>query len=152
FYANSEQQYAAQVAQAEADLKYQEAQTSNQVQQAEATLASTRSQAKQAEADLEIAQLNFQREEDLRKQGVNSAQAYDQASTTYDSAKARAQSLREQVQAAEAAVALAKSNEEQTVARRAVLQANVHQLAAAGAQKEKAKVHLDYTEIRAPIN
>lgn len=152
FYANSEQQYAAQVAQAEADLKYQEAQTSNQVLQAEATLASTRSQARQADADLEIAQLNFQREEDLRKQGVNSAQAYDQARTTYDSAKARAQSLREQVQAAEAAVALAKSNEEQVVARRAVLQANVHQLAAAGAQKEKAKVHLDYTEIRAPID
>ncbi|HTL59243.1 MAG TPA: HlyD family efflux transporter periplasmic adaptor subunit [Candidatus Limnocylindrales bacterium] len=152
FYSNSEQQYAAQVTQAEADLRYQEAQTSNQVRQAEATLASTQSQARQAEADLEIAQLNFQREEDLRKQGVNSTQAYDQARTTYDSAKARAQSLREQAQAAEAAVGLAKSNEEQIAARRAVVQANLHQLAAAGAQKEKAQVHLEYTEIRAPIN
>src|SRR5262249_27621496 len=33
----------------------------------------------------------------------------------------------------------------------AALDANVHQLAAMGAQKEKAQVHLDYTEIRAPI-
>src|SRR5689334_17666113 len=56
FYSNNELQYAAQVAQAEADLKYQEAQTSNQVRQAGATLASTQSQAKQAEADFEFAQ------------------------------------------------------------------------------------------------
>ena len=152
FYSNSEQQYAAQVTQAEADLKYQEAQTSNQVRQAEATLASTQSQERQVEADLEIAQLTYRREEDLRKQGVDSAQAYDQARTTFDSARARAQSLQEQVQAATAAVALAKSNEEQIAARRAVLQANLHQLAAAAAQKEKANVHLDYTQIRAPIN
>src|ERR1051326_9048110 len=38
FYPNSEQQSAAQVAQAQADLKYQEMQTSNQIRQAEATL------------------------------------------------------------------------------------------------------------------
>src|SRR5262249_45360734 len=54
-------------------------------------------------------------------------------------------------QAAEAAVALAKGNADQIAARRAALDANVHQLAAMGAQKEKAQVHLDYTEIRAPI-
>jgi HlyD family secretion protein len=152
FYANSEQQSAAQVAQAEADLKYQEMQTSNQIRQAEATLASTEAQTLQAEADLEIARLNFERQEDLHKQGVESAQAYDQARTTFESAKAHVQSFRQQVQAAQAAVALAKSNAEQIAARHAVLEANRHQLAAAAAQKEKAKVHLDYTEIRAPVN
>ena len=36
YYANNEQQSAAQVAQAEADLKFQELQTSNQIRQAEA--------------------------------------------------------------------------------------------------------------------
>jgi HlyD family secretion protein len=35
--------------------------------------------------------------------------------------------------------------------RRAMLEATRHQLAAAGAQKEKAQVRLDYTEIHAPI-
>src|SRR5579859_3341166 len=39
FYANAEQQSVAQVAQAEADLRYQEAQTTNQIRQAEANLA-----------------------------------------------------------------------------------------------------------------
>lgn len=150
FYANSEQQSAAQVVQAEADLKYQEIQTSNQIRQAEATLASMEAQTEQAQADLEIARLNYQRQEDLHKQGVESAQSYDQARTTLESARARVQSFQQQVQAAQAAVALAKSNAEQIAARHAVLEANRHQLAAAGAQKEKAKVRLDYTEIRAP--
>src|SRR5689334_1397673 len=59
FYANTEQQSAAQVAVAEADLKFQESQTSNQIRQAEATLASTEAQVSQAKADLENAQLNF---------------------------------------------------------------------------------------------
>ena len=152
FYANSEQQSAAQVTQAAADLKYQEMQTSNQIQQAEATLASMEAQTEQAKADLEIARLNFKRQEDLHQQGVESAQSWDQARTTYDSAKARVQSFQQQVQAAQAAVALAKSNAEQVAVRHAVVEANRHQLAAAGAQMEKAKVHLDYTEIRAPVN
>ncbi len=56
------------------------------------------------------------------------------------------------MQAAQAALALAKSNADQVAARRAALEANRHQLAAAGAQKEKAKVHLGYTEIHAPID
>jgi len=152
FYANSERQSAAQVTQAEADLRYQEAQTSNQIWQAEATLASTEAQVTQAQADLEIARLNFQREEGLYRGGVESVQAYDQARTTLDGAKAHLQSLKEQVNAAQAALALARSNAEQIAARRAALEANRHQMAAAGAQKEKAKVHLDYTEIRAPID
>ncbi len=152
FYANTEQQSAAQVVQAEADLRFQEAQTSNQVWQAEATLASTEAQVRQAEADLEIARLNFQREEGLYKQGVEAVQTYDQSRTTLQSAKARVQSLQQQVNAAHALVGLANSNREQVDARRAALAASRHQMAAAAAQKEKAQVHLAYTEIRAPTD
>ncbi len=152
FYANSEQQSAAQVAQAEADLKFQESQTSNQIWQAEATLASAHALVIQAEADLDNAGLNFKREEDLYKRGVESAAVYDSARTTFDGTKARVESLRKQAQAAEAAVELAKSNADQVAARRAALDAMTHQLAAAGAQKEKASVRLGYTEIRAPID
>jgi len=152
FYTSSEKQSAAQLTQAEADLRYQESQTSNQIWQAEANLAAASDQVTQADADLENARLNFNREKSLYDQKVESAQAYDQARTAYDSAKAHAESLRKQEQAAQAAVALAKSNAEQNAARRAALDASVHQLAAAGAQKEKAKVYLDYTEIRAPLD
>jgi len=152
FYTNSEEQSAAQVNQAEADLKFQEQQTGDQIQQAEANLASAESQVTQAEADLENAGLTFGREESLFQRGAESKQAYDQARTANDSAKAHAESVRKQMQAAQAALAMAKSNARQNEARQAALQANIHQLAAAGAQREKAKVHLDYTEIHAPIN
>jgi HlyD family secretion protein len=152
FYSDSERQLAAQVTQAEADLRYQEAQTKNQTTQAEANLAAAQAEVTRGRADRENARLSFQREEALYRKGVESAQAYDQARTAYDGAKARVEALRKQVQAAQAAVALAKSNADQIAARRASLQAYQHQLAAAGAQKEKAKVRLDYTQIRAPID
>jgi len=152
FYASAELQSASQVNQAEADLKYQEAQTSNQIWQAEANLAASEAQVVQADADLENARLNFERLQGLFRQGVESAQSHDQARTTYDAAKAHAEALRKQVQAAQAAVELAKANGDQVAVRRAMLEATRHQLAAAGAQKEKAKVRLAYTQIRAPIS
>ena len=152
FYADSEQQSAAQVAEAEANLRYQDAQMSNQTRQAEANLAAARAQVAQAVADSENTRLIFEREKAMYSQGIEAAQAFDQARTAHDAAKAHVEALRKQEQAADAAVALAKGNSDQVAARRAALEANLHQLAAMGAQKEKAQVHLDYTEIRAPID
>jgi len=152
FYTDSEQQSAAQVAEAQANVRYQAAQTDNQTRQAEANLAAARAQVTQGEAEAENARLSFTRAETMYRSGVEAAQAYDQARTTYGAAQARVEALRKQQQAAEAAVALAKGNADQTSARRAALDASVHQLAAMGAQKEKAQVHLAYTEIHAPID
>jgi multidrug resistance efflux pump len=152
FYAHAQEQSSAQVAQAEADLNYQEAQTTNQVLQAQANLAAAEAQAVQGEADLENARLNFERMQGLFQRGVEAAQAHDQARTTFESAKAHEDSLRKQIEAAHATVALAKANADQIAARRAMLEAARHQLAAAGAQKEKAEVRLGYTEIHAPFS
>jgi HlyD family secretion protein len=152
FYANSESQSESQVTQAEADLRYQEAQTSNQIHEAEANLASAQAQVTQAAADLENARLTFNRIQDLFNKGVESAQSADQARTTYDGAKAHVDSLEKQVEAAEAALALANAASDQIASRRAALEASTHQLAAMGAQKDKAQVHLNYTEVRAPID
>lgn len=121
-----------------ADMTYyqsQEVQTSNQISQAEANLASAKAQVIQAQADLENDRLNFQRIDDLYKKGVESAQSADQARTTYVGTQARVDSLDKQVEAAEAAV-----------------QASHAQLAAMGAQTDKAQVRLGYTEIHAPID
>src|SRR5215471_4079885 len=123
FYAHTEQQSAAQVAVAEADLKFQESQTSNQIRQAEATLASTQAQVSQAKADRENAELNFKRMEDLYNRKVEPVQTYDQARTANESAQARVESFQKQVLAGEAALALAKANAEQVVARGAALEA-----------------------------
>ena len=73
------------------------------------------------------------------------------ARTTLESARARTDSLRKQSEAAQAAVALARANAEQTAMRRATVDAGVHQLAAAEAQRDKAQVQFLETEIRAPM-
>jgi multidrug resistance efflux pump len=151
FYAHTEEGAAAQVQEAEAALKYQEAQTRDQIRQAEAMLASTEAQQAEATADLERVHLDFERAEGLFKQNIVSAQALDQARTTYVAQQARVASLGKQVEAQRAAVALARSNVEQIAVRRQQLQAGRHQLAAAAAQMSKARVRLNYTEIRAPI-
>jgi multidrug resistance efflux pump len=70
FFENSAQQAASQVTQAEADLRYEEAQTDSQIKQAEANLASAMAQVVQGEADLENARLTFERETELNKRGV----------------------------------------------------------------------------------
>jgi HlyD family secretion protein len=152
FYASSKEQSAAQVLQAEADLKFQETQTSNQIAQAEASLAAAEAQVTQSEAEREITRLNWKREDGLFKQGVEPAQAFDQARTSMEAAEARVESLRKQALAAKSAVALAEANLVQVAARRAMLQASTHQLAAMVAQRDKAKVWLDRTEIRAPVD
>jgi multidrug resistance efflux pump len=141
----------AQVEVAQAALKLQEMQTRDQIRQAEATLAATQAQQEQAAANLEQARLNFNRAHGLFQQGIVSAQAEDQARTALAASEANVESLRKQVQAQQAALALARSQAEQVAVRQRELAANRHQFSAARAQNEAALVRLGYTEIRAPI-
>lgn len=152
FYASSARQSAAQISQAEADLNYQQGLTSNQIWQAEANLAAAQAQVVQAQADLEIARLNYEREGELYKKGVEPVQAYDRMRTTFQAAQARLDTAQKQVVAARAAVGIARANGDQVAARQAAVQAARDQAAAATAQKQKANVILGYTEIRAPID
>jgi len=152
FYEQSHAQSKADVQRAEAELKYQEAQRSNQVWQAEASLASAQAQVVQGEADWENADLTAKRETDLYHRGVESVQAYDQARTAEASARARVDSLRKQVIAAQAGVALAKSGVDEVAARRASLSMAQRGSDAAAAQAQLAGVRLDYTEVKSPTN
>lgn len=151
FYAHTEQGAVAQVHEAEAELQYQEKQTRDQIRQAEAALASAKAQQAEAEANLELDRVDLERSEGLFKQNIISAQSLDQARAAHDAQVAHVESLRKQVEVQRAAVALARSNEDQIAVRRSGLLSMRRQLAAAGAQRSKAQVRLNYTEIRAPI-
>jgi HlyD family secretion protein len=151
FYANSEKGAEAQVTQAEADLKYQEATTAAQISQAEANLASVQAQAAQAVAAAEYAQLLSAHETKLLQDGAESQQAADQARTGNDSAKALVESFQKQVLAARSALDLAHAGAQQVAVRRAAIEASRQQQAALGSQQDKAKVQLGYTEIHSPI-
>jgi HlyD family secretion protein len=152
YYAHAEEGTEAQVENALAALRFQEKQTRDQITQAEAALASTKAQHVEAMATLEQARLDYERAQGLFKQGIVSTQANDQARTTYEAAKAHVESLNKQIDVQVAAVALARSTEDQIAIREADLRAGRHQVAAAGAQKKAAEVRLGYTEIRSPID
>ena len=151
YYAHSAEGLTSQVRESEAALRLQEQQTAEQIQQAEANLAAAQAQQVVAQNDAEQASLLFDRNRDLRGKGVVSTQEYDQARTTYGGATARVDSAQRQVEAARAALALARSSAEQTAMRREALGTSREQQSAAAAQRAKADVRLGYTEIHAPL-
>jgi HlyD family secretion protein len=152
YYAQSADGLSSQVQASEADLRFQQSQTADQIQQAESTLASTRQQAKAAAADLEQARLTYERDRALSAQGVVSQQDLDQARAAAEGAQAKLRALEDSAEAQQAALALARATAEQVRAKRSQLQANEHLQRAAAAQRTKADVRLAYAELRAPID
>jgi HlyD family secretion protein len=142
----------AQVQEAEAALRFEQRHTTEQIRQAESTLASAEAQHAAAAADLENARLIFDRTQNLSKQGVSPASQLDEARTAYQAAQARTDALRKQVEAQRAMVDLARASAEQVSVRRSQVRSNEHMQAAAAAQRDKADVRLAYSEIRAPID
>jgi multidrug resistance efflux pump len=152
YYMHSAEGLGSQVKESEAALRFQERQTTDQIRQAEATLASTEAQQAAAVADLENAKLAFERSKNLSERGVEPQNQLDQNRTAYDAARARVDALQKQVNAQQAAVALARANAEQVTVRRSQVIVNQQQQAAANAQRAKADVRLAYTEVRAPLD
>jgi HlyD family secretion protein len=152
FAAENAQAVGSQVQESEAALRYQQMQTTEQIRQAESTLAATEAQVTAAAADVENARLTFDRTKNLADQKVASQHELDQARTTLESAQAKLDGLKKQVDAQRAAVALARANAEQVTIRRSQVLATQRQRAAADAQRAKADVRLTYAELKAPID
>jgi len=151
YYSHNVAGLSSQVAESEAALRLQERQTTDQIQQAESTLASINAQTESAAADLEQARTTFTRTQDLSKGGVVSAQELDTARSALASARGKVDALKKQADAQRATVALARANAEQIAMRRSQVRTNEHMQAAAAAQRTKADVRLRYTELHAPI-
>jgi HlyD family secretion protein len=144
--------FSSQIQQAQASVRYEEQQTAEQIRQAESNLAATEAQQASAVADLESARLNFQRQQNLSREGVAAAQDLDEARTKFESNQAKVDALKRQADSQRAAIALAQSNSEQIAMRQSQVQANKHAQAAAAAQQTKADVRLAYTEVKSPID
>jgi HlyD family secretion protein len=152
YYAQNVEGLSSQVRESEAALRYQQRQLSDQISQAESTLASTEAQVKAAAADLENARLIYSRTQNLSTQGVVSPQELDQARTAFTAAQAKLDALNKQVDAQRASVAMARANAEQVAVRQSQVTTNEHMQAAAAAQRTKADVRLRYTEVKSPID
>lgn len=151
FYARSASAMASQVQVSESDLRYQETQATQQLRQATAGLDAAVAAATEDSATEVNSRRLLDRLESLYTAGGISTQSIDSARTGYTVTRSRLDAARQQVQAEEAAVALARAAEDEVAARRSGLLAARQQQAAAAAQTQKADVRLGYTEVRAPM-
>ena len=151
YYTHSANGLSSQVVEAEAALRYQKSQTTDQIRQAEAVLAAAEAQVDEAQASLENARITLERNRGLAHDGIVTQQDLDSSRTAYDSASAHVASLKKQVEAQRAALALARSNADQVAIKESQLLANRQQFEAATAQRTKADVRLAYAEVHAPL-
>jgi HlyD family secretion protein len=152
YYSSAEQGAGAQVREAQAALSYQEKQTADAIAQAQSNLAAARSQQAEAAAALQNATTELDRTQRLSDAGVAPTQQLDIARTTKAAAVAHVTALEKQVEAQQAALALAEANAQQVAMKQSQLQATQHQQRAATAERTKADVRLAYTDVHSPID
>lgn len=126
--------------------------TSSNVANAQARLQSARAQLTQAEAMLVRVQSDSQRTIELAAGGVASEQERVQAESNLKAQLATVQSLKDQVNAAEADLNAAIANTHQGHAAESTVRSTQAQLANAAAQLKAAEVRLGYTKIYAPVS
>ncbi len=153
YYAHSAEGMSSQVRESEAALRLQERQTTDQIKQAEANLASAEAQQMAAVADLENAKLVLDRvaEPHAERRGAAAGVRFGpdlvrcrRGETRFaQKAGARRSSPRSRWRMPTA---------EQIAVRRSQVQSTQAQQQAANAQRTKADVRLGYAEVRAPID
>jgi multidrug resistance efflux pump len=151
FYGASLEGAGAQVAQSEAALRLEEKQVTGQIAQAEATLDATTARREASNAEQTRTRLEYERAQAMHTSGVGTTQQLEQARSAYEVARSNVASLAKEIDAAQAAVRLARASLDEIAIRRTQLTAMRTQRAAAEAQRSKADVRLAYTEMRAPI-
>jgi HlyD family secretion protein len=152
YYERTVESIQSQVGENEAALRYEQRQTEDQIQQAEAALETATAQKKEAEAELENARLVLERTQKLSVEGVAPIQQFDQARTAYDAAKARLEAADKQIEVQRAAVAVANANAEHVRVQQNRVRTSERQREAAAAQRKRADVRLSYSEVRAPVD
>jgi HlyD family secretion protein len=151
YYEHTVESIQSQVGENEAALRYEERQTEDQIQQAQAALETAVAQKRQAEAELENARIVLDRTQRLSDQGVAPIQQLDQARTAHDAAKARLEAAEKQIEVQRAALAVANANAEQVRIQQTRVRTAEKQREAATAQRKRADVRLSYSEVRAPL-
>jgi HlyD family secretion protein len=126
--------------------------TSSNVVNAQSRLQAARAQLLQAEASLQRTESDSRRTIELAKQGVASDQDRVQAESNLKAQLATVQSLKDQVNAADADLNTALANTHQAHAAESTVQSTRAQLANAVAQLKEAEVRLGYTKVYAPVS
>ena len=152
FYSFSAEGVGSQVQESEAALRLQERVSADQIAQAEANLEATRSQEAALQAEFSNAKIAYERAQRMMKDAIGTQERLDDTRMAFEVGQSRLAALAKEIEAQKTAVALARSNAEQVTVRRNQLHSNQKQQAAATAQRAKADVRLEYTQIHAPID
>jgi HlyD family secretion protein len=136
----------------ERNLALTNAQTTAQLDEAQANVTSTESQLAQAEANLWRDEQNYQRMVELFHSGIETAQNRDNSLATVRADRAAVKALEDQVKAQKAALDLAKANRLQLTVIRSQIAAATAQLAQARALRDQATTQLGYTRIFSPLD
>jgi HlyD family secretion protein len=152
YYTHQVESIQSQVGESQAELRYQQRQTEDQVQQARAALDTAIAQTGEARASLENARIVLERTQKLSKEGVAPVQQLDEARTAFDGAKARLEAAEKQVEVQRAALAVANANAERITVQQNRVRTTQQQREAAAAQRKRADVRLGYSEVRAPVD
>ncbi len=119
---------------------------------AEAQLRASRAALAQAQAQLEHQKADTSRIVVLAEQGIDSAQARDEAVTSLHAADAAVEAAHENVAAAEASVRQAKAHEIQAAAAARTVDSTRDLVVNAKALADQAKVQVGYAQIFAPVS
>jgi HlyD family secretion protein len=152
FYSRQIDSAQSQIGENVAGLRYQERQTEDQIQQAQAALATAVAQVGQAKAAFENARIVLDRTQKLSAEGVAPVQQLDEARTSFDAAKAALDAAEKQVEVQRAAVAVANANAEQVSVQQNRVRTTERQREVMAAQRKIADVRLSYSEVRAPAD
>lgn len=140
------------VAETRYTLQATQGSTQSTVSNAEAKLASTRAQLLQAEATLQRTESDSRRTIELANEGVASDQDRVQAQSNLAAQQAVVQSLKDQVNAAQADLNTAIANTHQAHAAQSTVASTEGQLINAEDLLKEAEVRLGYTKIYAPVS
>jgi HlyD family secretion protein len=142
---------ASNLAASERTLALTNQQTAAQLDQASASVTATESQLEQAQANLWRDEQNDRRMLQLFESGIETAQDRDNSLAAVRADRAAVQSLKDQVKAQRAAVALARANRLQLNVIHSQIAAGTAQLAQARALRDQAATQLGYTRVYSPI-
>jgi len=127
-------------------------QTAAALRQAQAAATAARAQLEQANAALALDEVTYKRDEGLFQRGVLAAEERDTAAQTYKGAQANVKALADQVNSADAQVAVAEANRRQVQVQQSDIAATRAQIQQAVAQTDQAQTQLGYTEIYSPTD
>jgi multidrug resistance efflux pump len=151
YYARQVESIQSQVGENEAQLRLDQRQTEDQIQQARATMETATAQTGEAKAALENARIALERTQKLSKEGVAPAQLLDETRTAFEGAKARLEAAEKQVEVQRAALAVANANAERIAVQQNRVRTTERQREAVAAQRQRADVRLGYSEVRSPM-